>query len=72
MTNEVERERHCPTCKSYEQHRHLTPEEDAWLRKTAGETYTYDWWRCKKTGCRTLRNHGVESRNVQLPEDFDD
>ncbi|MFJ8928395.1 hypothetical protein ACIRLA_17640 [Streptomyces sp. NPDC102364] len=70
MTTEVKR--HCPTCKSEEQHRHVTPKESHWLRTEHDVTFTNDWWRCKREGCRTIRYYHAESQNHQLPEGFDD
>ncbi|MYT71295.1 MULTISPECIES: hypothetical protein [unclassified Streptomyces] len=62
--------RACQTCKSDEPHRHLTAEEDKWLRDRRGlkdTDSTHVWWRCTREGCRTMRHYWDNRQWEQLP-----
>lgn len=61
---------HCPTCKSDEAHTHLSGPQDAWLRQETGLTYTWDYWKCARTGCLTIRSYWSENTYVRVPPEL--
>ncbi|MEU1123906.1 hypothetical protein ABZ371_10110 [Streptomyces sp. NPDC005899] len=46
---------YCSTCDTDEEHRPLTGDEKAWLRKRTGRKAVEEFFMCKAPECRNLR-----------------
>lgn len=63
-------EKHCPTCRTMQPFRPVTPAEEDYIASRKGRAEAAGYWRCAKPGCLWVQPYFSQAKGFSLPLAF--